>query len=146
MGASGVSGAPVLNETLSYPSKDTFKRIIGFTNRPLTKETTLIPKDDYDRVDLHTVDLTVDFDTVVAQLKKVPHIEDVNLVYYCAYAAHKETHEEVDRINLQMMRNAVMAFELLCPDFTFFSLQTGGKVGVSAFFTSFQNLVAGFGS
>ena len=81
-GASGISGWAIVRECLSYPSSDTFSRVIGLTNRPLAKEALLLPNDDR-RVELYDgMDLSLGVDYVVEKLKGIKGIEEVSHVYY----------------------------------------------------------------
>lgn len=82
-GASGISGWAVMQNLLSYPSRTTFSRIIGLTNRPLTLEQGGFPADD-ERVELYSgINLRQDLEAVRAQLKeKVPRLDEVTNVYY----------------------------------------------------------------
>lgn len=129
LGASGVSGWGVFDECRSYPTKTTFKRIIGCTNRPLDKKTALVPEDDSERVELYSgIDLSLPLDKVVDKFKIIPNIDEVEMVYFCAYTGHGSDHAELKRANVEIMVNSVKALESLCPKMSFFALQTGGKV------------------
>lgn len=83
-GASGISGWAVMQNLLTYPSPTTFRRIIGLTNRPLSKAEADFPEDD-GRLELYSgIDLRQDSDGVRTQLAgTIPRLEEVTHVYYC---------------------------------------------------------------
>lgn len=69
-----------MRECLSYPSKDTFSRVIGLTNRPLSKEAACVPDDP--RLEIHTgLDLTNE-DQTKQKLESIDNIGDVTHVYF----------------------------------------------------------------
>ncbi|OAP65619.1 hypothetical protein AYL99_01591 [Fonsecaea erecta] len=128
LGASGVSGWGVLDELRTYPSPTAFKRIIGLTYRPLTKETAMVPEEDHHRVELYSgFDLGLPVDEIAKRLKAIDNIGDVGPVYFTAYTAHGQGHDEVIRANVALVSNSIQALEKVCPNFSFFTLQTGGK-------------------
>jgi len=140
LGASGVSGWGVLDELRTYPTPTTFKRIIGLTFRPLTKETAMVPREDYDRVELYSgFDLGLPVEKIAAKLKAIDNIADVGPVYFTAYTAHGLSHAEVTKANVALVSNSIRALELVCPKFSFFTLQTGGKVGAALFHHQMSN-------
>jgi hypothetical protein len=80
-GASGITGWAVAREALQYPTSTTFDRIIGLTNRPLTKSEAILPEDE--RLELHSnVDLSTGVSEVEARLKCIDGIESVTHVYF----------------------------------------------------------------
>jgi nucleoside-diphosphate-sugar epimerase len=80
-GASGITGWAVVREALQYPTSTTFDRIIGLTNRPLTKSEAILPEDE--RLELHSnVDLSAGVSAVEARLKRIDGIEGVTHVYF----------------------------------------------------------------
>src|SRR2546421_8154768 len=80
-GVSGIFGWAVVREALQYPPSTTFDRIIGLTNRPLTKSEAILPEDK--RLELHSnVDLSTGVSVVEARLKQIDGIEDVTHVYF----------------------------------------------------------------
>lgn len=83
-GTSGISGWAVMQNLLRYPSPKTFRRIIGLTNRPLSKLEGNFPEDDI-RVELYSgLDLRLELGGVKTQLANtVPRLEEVTYVYYC---------------------------------------------------------------
>jgi hypothetical protein len=89
LGASGISGWAVLNQTCDYPSPSAFARITGTTNRPLTLEKAGIPYDDRIRL-VSGVDFTKSVDEVVAQLKA--KISDVNTVTHVFFTGKISAH------------------------------------------------------
>lgn len=87
LGASGISGWSLLNQTRVYPSPTTFKRITGTTKRPTTLEQMRLPEDD--RIHLASgIDLTASVDNVVASLqKKIPDVGTVTHVFFTGKSA-----------------------------------------------------------
>jgi hypothetical protein len=80
-GASGITGWSLLRECLTYPTKDTFSRVIGLTNRPLNARDAMLPDDS--RWELHSgMDLTKDVEDVVRLLKGIEGIEKTTHVYF----------------------------------------------------------------
>jgi hypothetical protein len=129
LGASGVSGWGVLDELRTYPTPTTFKRIIGLTYRPMTKETAMVPETDFHRVELYSgFDLGLPVEVIEKKLQAIENIADVGPVYFTAYTAHGKSHEEVIAANVALVSNSIQALERVCPNFSFFTLQTGGKV------------------
>lgn len=82
-GASGISGWAVANNLVSYPTADTFSRIIALTHRPRTLEESGLPQDS--RIELYYgVDLRGDLAQVLGQMQeKIPNLADVTHMYYC---------------------------------------------------------------
>jgi hypothetical protein len=80
-GASGITGWSVVQEALTYPTPTTFDRVIGLTNRPLTKGEALFPGDE--RLSLYSgINLSTGVEAVEAGLKHIPGIEGVTHVYF----------------------------------------------------------------
>jgi hypothetical protein len=129
LGASGVSGWGVLDELRTYPTPAAFKRIIGLTYRPLSKETAMIPKKDHHRVELYSgFDLGLPVEEITKKLRAIDNIDEVGPVYFTAYTGHGRSHEEVIAANVALVTNSIEALEKVCPKLSFFTLQTGGKV------------------
>ncbi|KAL6408614.1 hypothetical protein AUP68_07558 [Ilyonectria robusta] len=125
LGSSGISGWGLLHECLSYPSTNTFSRVLGLSLRPITVEEARLPQDE--RLELHSgLDLT-DKDQTLETLRAIPGIEHVTHIYYTAYAGHGGSPEKVVLTNTVMIDNALSAANTLCPKLDFFLLQTGGK-------------------
>jgi nucleoside-diphosphate-sugar epimerase len=82
-GASGISGWAVCNNLLSYPTRTTFSRVVGLSNRPVDRATSLFP-DDEPRLEFYSgVNLRGDLATVKKQLEaSVPDVQNVTHVYY----------------------------------------------------------------
>lgn len=82
-GASGISGWAMCNNLLSYPTRTTFSRVIGLSNRPIDRATSLFPEDE-PRLEFYSgINLRGDLATVKAQLKEqVPDVQKVTHVYY----------------------------------------------------------------
>jgi len=81
-GASGISGNELCHELLEYPSKSTFVKVTGLTNRPLSIEEAQLPEDPRLRL-ISGIDLTCDVDTVKRELvKKVDDIHEVTHVFF----------------------------------------------------------------
>ncbi|KAK4540893.1 hypothetical protein LTR36_008835 [Oleoguttula mirabilis] len=124
-GASGITGYALLSQLLSYPTPTTFDRIIGVTRRPLHRDVAQLPEDQ--RLELYSdLDLT-DRNQALFSLQHIPGIEHTTHVYYAAYAGHGSDYQELKRINVEMLTNAVGSCEICCPNLRFFTLQTGGK-------------------
>lgn len=72
-----------MNQTLTYPTPTTFRRITGLCNRPLLKKDTLLPNDP--RLDIVSgIDLTSSVEGIIDQLKsKVEEVETVDIVFFC---------------------------------------------------------------
>jgi nucleoside-diphosphate-sugar epimerase len=81
-GASGISGWALCNQLLAYPSKDSFSRVTGLTNRPLSIEDAKLPHDP--RLELLSgIDLSGTVESVKQDLeKKVKDIKDVTHVFF----------------------------------------------------------------
>jgi nucleoside-diphosphate-sugar epimerase len=127
-GASGITGWAIMNNAVSYPSPNTFERIIGLTNRPLSIADSCLPQDP--RIELHSgIDLSKK-DTLIQRLQQVREIERITHVYFAAYTGHGSDYQELKRANMEILTNAVEAIEQLCPKLLFFTLQTGGKVAL----------------
>lgn len=140
-----------MRECLSHPStnaSNTFSRVIGLTNRPLSNEASLLNAADK-RWELHSgMDLEQDVDAVAEKLKAIQDIDQVTHVYFTceiyaplffgyeaganiqcptAYTAHGKDYQTLKRANVTILHNAVKAVEITCPNFQFWTLQTGGK-------------------
>ncbi|KAH6981575.1 hypothetical protein BKA56DRAFT_484856 [Ilyonectria sp. MPI-CAGE-AT-0026] len=106
-GASGISGWSLMRECLSYGTKHTFSRVIGLSNRPLSREATGIPDDP--RLAIHTgLDLTDQYSTY-QKLETIPNIRDVTHVYF----------RDVVEVNSAIVDNALVAVNKLCPNLRF---------------------------
>ncbi|KAH8805146.1 hypothetical protein F5884DRAFT_441544 [Xylogone sp. PMI_703] len=130
-GASGITGWAILQEALRYPQPNTFDRVIGLTRRPLTKSEASLPDDE--RLVLHSgIDLTSEPNSLVERLKKIDGIDKVTHVYFAAYVQPEGASDisgfaELKKANVDLLDNAVKAVEKLCPQLSFWTLQTGGK-------------------
>ncbi|OGM49567.1 hypothetical protein ABOM_001734, partial [Aspergillus bombycis] len=125
-GASGISGWSLMNQTLTYPTPTTFRRITGLCNRPLSKEDTLLPDDRRLNI-VPGVDLTESVEAVVDQLKsKVEGIETVDIVFFCAYIQTRDF-ESLKKSNTELLRTAILAISAVAPNLEAVILQTGGK-------------------
>ena len=82
-GASGISGWAVTNDCLSYPSTNTFSRIIALTNRPRSLKECGFPEDD--RLEIYSgVNLRGSLEQVLEGMKEnISHINEVTHMYYC---------------------------------------------------------------
>jgi hypothetical protein len=145
-GASGITGWGIAKQALNYPTPTTFDKVIGLTNRPLSKEQALLPTDD--RLVLYSgIDLSAGVDAVRASLGQVDGIAGVTHVYFggqpanaytliqvhLAYTGHGTGFEGIKTANVRMLENAVHAVEKLCPNLKFWTFQTGGKVALHLF-------------
>jgi nucleoside-diphosphate-sugar epimerase len=126
-GASGVTGHALLKALLAHESHAVFSRVIGLTNRPLASEIAFLPSDE--RLELYSdIDL-LNREESLLKLQHVPNIQQVTHVYYAAYSGHGSGFEELKRVNVEMLTNAVGGVEICCPGLRFITLNTGGKVG-----------------
>ncbi|RSL43304.1 hypothetical protein CEP51_016379 [Fusarium floridanum] len=117
-GASGISGWALMRECLSFPSTETFSRVIGLSHRPLSKEAAHLPNDP--RLELHSgLDLT-NRDQTKEKLGSVPGIDDVTHVYFVAYTGHGGSPKDVVNVNATIVDNALIALNELCPKMEFF--------------------------
>jgi len=70
-----------MKEAQKYPTPDTFDRIIGLTNRPLTKKEAFLPDDE--RLALFGgIDLTQGVEAVAKSLQAIEGISGVTHVYF----------------------------------------------------------------
>jgi hypothetical protein len=82
LGASGISGWALLNQARLYPSPDTFHRITGTTNRPLSLEKAQIPPDPRVRL-VSGIDFTKSVEEVRETLReKIPDVDTVTHVFF----------------------------------------------------------------
>jgi hypothetical protein len=81
-GASGISGWAVTKNLLCYPTPNTFSKVIGLTNRPLTIEGSGLPHDQ--RLELHSdINLRSSLEEVKRSMKeKIDCLGKVTHVYY----------------------------------------------------------------
>ncbi|KAK1718923.1 hypothetical protein BDP67DRAFT_393633 [Colletotrichum lupini] len=137
-GANGISGWAVTNNLFIYPTASTFCRIIGLTNRPMDLSGSQLPKND-PRLEIYSgINLREDIETIKEQMKiKIPNMQDITHVYYCAYSnatAYSVDVMKIRNINVTMTRNAVKAVDEICSSLKFLSLQTGtNSYGVAVF-------------
>jgi hypothetical protein len=80
-GASGITGWSIVQEALNYPTSTTFDKVIGLTNRPLTKAEALLPEDE--RLVLYSgINLSAGVEAVQASLSQIEGIGGVTHVYF----------------------------------------------------------------
>lgn len=156
-GASGISGWAVTRNLLSYPTRTTFSRVIGLTNRPMDLKNSQLPIDD-PRLEIYSgLNLRSDLSSVIEQLRAtVPNLEEVTHMYYCgpllhgsvilvrlsrlltiltltAYSnvtAYSENVMGIRDVNVHMTGNAVHAIDQICKGLEFLVLQTGTNVSL----------------
>ncbi|KAF1988255.1 hypothetical protein K402DRAFT_374052 [Aulographum hederae CBS 113979] len=125
-GSSGITGWAITRALLTYPSPSSFSRIIGLTNRPLSKKDAYLPVET-GRIELYSgLDLSRGSEKAVSLLRDVEELGEVNKVFYVAYTAHEADHAECKRANVQLLETAIDLVETLCPKVDFWTLQTGG--------------------
>ncbi|KAK4901421.1 hypothetical protein LTR49_027275 [Elasticomyces elasticus] len=124
-GGSGLTGHALLKVLVEYPSPTTFTRVIGLTNRPLSPDIAQLPRDE--RLELYSGCDLLDYESSLMQLQHIAEIHNVTHVYYAAYAGHGSNYTELKRVNIRMLKTAVGAVEICCPDLRFITLNTGGK-------------------
>lgn len=117
-----------LGNTSRYTeTENTFSRVIGLTNRPLSKETSLLDPADQ-RWELHSgIDLEQSVDAVAERLIAIRNIHQVTHVYFTSYTGHGSDYQTLKRANVTILSSAVQAVERTIPHFQFWTLQTGGK-------------------
>lgn len=80
-GASGITGWAITNASLTYPTAQTFTRIVGLTSRPLSLAASGFPSDP--RLQLYSgLDLAKDAESIAEYLKTVRDVGDVTHVYF----------------------------------------------------------------
>ncbi|KAI9813065.1 MAG: hypothetical protein M1827_004285 [Pycnora praestabilis] len=128
-GASGVTGWAFVNEMLhDYPKTGTWSQVTALSNRPLTLEDSLWPKDDRLRI-VSGIDLLKgDQDDLAAAMKdKISDIDTVTHAYYFAYKGNKDVMQELKDAEA-MFRRAITATDCLSPKLEFVVLQLGAKI------------------
>jgi len=83
-GATGVSGWSFINEILhDYPRKGVWSKVHALTNRPISQENTLWPKDDRLKI-VSGIDLLKGSQAELEDVlkSKIPDIQAVTHVYY----------------------------------------------------------------
>lgn len=90
LGASGISGWSLLNQLHIYPSKDYWRTITGFTNRPFSVEQAQIPAEKRTQL-VSGVDLTASVGQIVSDVRsKVADISTVTHVFFTGeYIKHR---------------------------------------------------------
>ncbi|KAE8141883.1 hypothetical protein BDV38DRAFT_295712 [Aspergillus pseudotamarii] len=125
-GASGISGWSLMNQTLTYPTPTTFRRITGLCNRPLSKKDTLLANDPRLNI-ISGIDLTSSVEEIIDQLKsKVEEVETVDIVFFCAYIQTNDF-QSLKKVNTDLLRAAILAISAAAPNLEAVILQTGGK-------------------
>jgi hypothetical protein len=80
-GASGITGWAITNSALSYPTSNTFSRVVGLTSRPLSPEASGFPSDA--RLQLYPgLDLSQGTETISEYLKTIKNVEQITHVYF----------------------------------------------------------------
>ncbi|KEF60956.1 uncharacterized protein A1O9_02520 [Exophiala aquamarina CBS 119918] len=128
-GASGISGWAVTRAAVLSKPPFAFDKVIGLTNRTLSIKDSSLPEDP--RLELKSgLDLSLGVSAVVDVLRTINGIENTTHVYFTAYihGAFGETNSDArTRINVEILRNAVLAVETLSPALRFWTLQSGAK-------------------
>ncbi|EFQ34347.1 hypothetical protein CGRA01v4_13791 [Colletotrichum graminicola] len=126
LGASGISGWSLMNQACRYPTRETFKRITGTTNRPLPLEKAHLPVDS--RLHIASgIDFTKSVDEVAASLRRgIPDAETISHVFYAAYAKGTSPEDQA-ALNRSLLVVAIHAIERVAPDLKVVILQTGSK-------------------
>ncbi|KAL2832607.1 hypothetical protein BDW59DRAFT_169428 [Aspergillus cavernicola] len=125
-GASGISGWSLMKQCVSYPTPSTFAHITGLCNRPVDKQNLFLPDDPRLNI-VSGIDLTAPLETVVSELKKkVPSVEDVDIVFFCAYIQTND-HASLREVNTALLKTAVQAITTASNKVSTIILQTGGK-------------------
>lgn len=94
-GASGISGWAVTKNLLSYPTANTFRRIIALTNRPRSLAENGLPQDP--RLELYSgIDLRGSLEEVLEGMKgKIPSLSEVTHMYYCGKMSMKQNNQVI---------------------------------------------------
>ncbi|KAH7317445.1 hypothetical protein BKA65DRAFT_515929 [Rhexocercosporidium sp. MPI-PUGE-AT-0058] len=126
LGASGISGWSILNQIQEYPTKTTFSRITGTTNRPFSLQQARISPDP--RINLVSgIDFTKSVPEVVKLLReKLPDVDTVSHVFFTAYIA-TSNFESLRKVNTSLLETAIRAIEEVSKNLEVVILQTGGK-------------------
>ncbi|KAF2430454.1 hypothetical protein EJ08DRAFT_633974 [Tothia fuscella] len=128
-GASGVTGWSFVNEILEdYPEKGVWDKVHALTNRPLSQEDSMWKRDPRLNV-VSGIDLLKGSqEELENELKsKVEGVEHVTHVYYLAFKASKDLHQELlDAVD--MFKRSTIAIDHLSPGLEFVVLQTGAKL------------------
>ncbi|KAK4506324.1 hypothetical protein PRZ48_000054 [Zasmidium cellare] len=125
-GASGISGWACVKEALTYPTRTTFTRVTGLTNRPLSLEASKLPQDP--RLQLISgIDFTNNVQNIVSlMVEKIPGIDTVTHAIFTAYI-QTEDFDSLREVNTKLVKNAADALDQVAPKLKSFVLQTGGK-------------------
>lgn len=144
LGASGISGWSLLNQSRTYPTPTTFARITGTTNRPFTLEQTHIPQDPRIRI-ASGIDFTQSVGEVAKTLKeKIPDVDSVSHVFFTGQyrlqllwmqevadsdLAYIQTgdFQSLKEVNTRLLETAIRAIETVSRALKVVILQTGGK-------------------
>ncbi|KAE8395911.1 hypothetical protein BDV23DRAFT_82163 [Aspergillus alliaceus] len=125
-GASGISGWSLMKQCLSYPTPSTFAHITGLCNRTADKQSLMLPDDPRLNI-VSGIDLTAPHERVVSELKKkVPGVEEVDIVFFCAYIQTND-HASLREVNTALLKTAVQAITTASKEVSTIILQTGGK-------------------
>jgi hypothetical protein len=126
LGVSGISGWSILNQIQEYPTKSTFSRITGTTNRPFSLQQARVAPDP--RINLVSgIDFTKSVPEVVRLLKeKIPDVNTVSHVFFTAYIATHDF-ESLKKVNTSLLETAIRSIEEVSKDLEVVILQTGGK-------------------
>lgn len=147
LGASGISGWSIVNQARLYPTPDTFTRITGTTNRPLTLQQAHLPEDP--RLQLVSgIDFTKSVEEVVGLLReKIADVETVTHVFFTGMYSlvvwsvrsiwlmkregpayiHTDDFQTLKQVNTSLIEVAIQAIEKTSPNLKAVILQTGGK-------------------
>ena len=128
-GASGINGWAFVNALLNdYHSTDAFQHVTAFTNRPLSEKDTQWPASPKLQL-VSGLDLVGNDEAGVQDelQKRVPHVEGVNAIYFCAYVFDSDNARETD-INVGMLKKVVLGVEKLSVNLKVVALPTGVKV------------------
>ena len=126
LGVSGISGWSILNQIQEYPTKTTFSRITGTTNRPFSLQQARISPDP--RISLVSgIDLTKSVPDVVKLLReKIPDVNTISHVFFTAYVATNDF-ESLREVNTSLLETAIRSIEEVSENLEVVILQTGGK-------------------
>lgn len=132
------TGYPLLSNLLQLPSPQTFHRVIGVTNRNLSRSISQLPEDE--RIELYAGLDLLNREQSLGQIRQIPGIEYTTHVYFAAYTGHGSSYADLRAVNEAILVNALGAVEICCPALRFWTLQTGGKVRITRHRTGTKTL------
>ncbi|KAK0199357.1 hypothetical protein DFS33DRAFT_1401005, partial [Desarmillaria ectypa] len=137
-GASGICGWAIVNKILeNYPERGTFDKVTAITQRPLDLAATFWPVSEatpkarmlpssYRKMPINS---NYDAGLQGALVRKIPDIDTVTHIFYCAYAFSPDPIEETKN-NGAMAEKAMKALNKLAPHLAFVAVPTRTKASI----------------